>query len=121
MSDPTGLLVAVVDDESRILESLQSLLEAVGHTACVFQSGAAFLASGVLARTDCLITDLRMPGMGGLELQRIVNAMRPQLPIIFITGRLDPTPAIVVGDRGCRAVFSKPFNGTELLRALSRT
>jgi FixJ family two-component response regulator len=119
VSDPTGLLVAVVDDESRILEALQSLLEAAGHTARVFESAAAFLESGVLVHADCLITDLRMPGMDGLHLQRIVNALRPLLPIIFITGRLDATPALVVGERGCRAVFAKPFNGTELLQALS--
>lgn len=118
MSDPAGLLVAVVDDESRILEALQSLLEAAGHTACVFESGPAFLESDMLARADCVITDLRMPGMDGLELQRVVNAARPQLPIIFMTGRLDAIPMIAVGDRGCRAVFAKPFDGKELLRAL---
>jgi FixJ family two-component response regulator len=118
MSDPTGLLVAVVDDESRMLEALQSLLEAAGHTAHVFESGPAFLESGMLAQADCVITDLRMPGMDGLELQRVVNAVRPRLPIIFMTGRLDAIPTLVVGDRGCRAVFAKPFDGKQLLQAL---
>lgn len=118
MSDPTSLLVAVVDDESRMLEALQSLLESAGHAARVFESGAAFLESDMLVRADCLITDLRMPGMNGLELQRVVNAVRPHMPIIFMTGRIDALPAIVVGDRGCRAVFAKPFSGTELLQTL---
>ena len=78
-------VVAVVDDDPRVRESLESLIESAGLTAQVFALGEEFLQRGHLAETDCLITDVRMPGMDGLALQRRVRLARPELPIIFIT------------------------------------
>ena len=82
-------VIAVVDDDSRIRESLASLIESAGFTARVFPLANDLLTGDFLAETSCLITDVRMPGMGGLELQRYVRLKRPELPVIFITAHHD--------------------------------
>ena len=116
---PPGYVIAVVDDDPGILRSLENLLESADHAARVFASAEALLESGCLAEIDCLISDIDMPVMDGLELLRAVRAARPELPIILITGypemlnRLPP-----IGPRHYR-LFKKPFNGQELLTAVS--
>ena len=116
---PSGYTIAVVDDDQRILESLRNLLESADYAVHSFASAAALLESDWLADIDCLISDIDMPMMDGLELQRVVRAARPELPVIFITGqtellnRLPPT-----GPTHYR-LFRKPFDGQELLTAVS--
>src|SRR5687767_2654099 len=78
--------VAAVDDDESILRSLEYLLESADYPVRVFTSGAALLESGCLAEIGCLISDIDMPGMDGFELLRLVNAARPQLPTILLTG-----------------------------------
>jgi FixJ family two-component response regulator len=113
-----GFIVAMVDDDRRILESLESLLESAGHRARLFESAAGLLASGALAEIDCLISDIDLPSIDGFELARRVHAARPDLPVILITGhpeladRLPPT-----GPGYCR-LFMKPFDGQQLLAAV---
>jgi FixJ family two-component response regulator len=116
---PSGFTIAVVDDDQRILESLENLLESADHGARLFASAAALLESRCLAEIDCLISDIDMPVMDGFELLRVVHAARPELPIILITGHpemLNRLPPI--GPGHCR-LFKKPFNGQELLTAVS--
>ena len=117
MADVAGFVVAVVDDDPRILESLESLLESAGYVVRLFSSATALLQSGSLAEIDCLISDIGMPLMDGFELQRLAEAARPELPVILITGRhemKDQRP-----DSPCiRGFFEKPFDGRELLAAL---
>jgi FixJ family two-component response regulator len=112
-------VVAVVDDDPRILESLESLLESAGHSVRLFTSATALIEDCGFAAIDCLISDIGMPVMNGLELQRLAHAARPELPVIFITGRdlTDPAMAAAHGNQG---FFRKPFNGQELLVAVSR-
>ena len=83
---PSGSIIAVVDDDQRILESLEILLESADHAVRLFASGAALLESGCLAHIDCVISDIDMPEIDGFELLRAVHAARPGLPIILITG-----------------------------------
>src|ERR1700689_4731708 len=78
-------VVVGVDDDFRVREAIESLVESAGFAPVVFSSAEAFLQSGKLAEATCLITDVRMPGMDGIELQRRVRLERPELPIIFIT------------------------------------
>lgn len=119
MIQDTPGFIAAVDDDQRILESLQTLLESADYAVRVFASGPALLESGCVARIDCLISDIGMPGMDGFELSRAVWTARPGLPVILITGRADllkPSHAIGLGDY---SVFEKPFDGEKLLAAVA--
>jgi FixJ family two-component response regulator len=116
---PPGATVAVVDDDPSILNALEYLLESADYAVLVFDSAAAMLESGCLAKVDCVISDIDLPVMNGFELLRVVHAARPELPIILITGHpemLNRSPRI--GRRHYR-LFRTPLNGQELLTAVS--
>src|SRR6267143_1699829 len=102
--------VVGVDDDFRIRESIESLVESAGYAALVFSSAEEFLQSGALAGTICLVTDVRMPGMDGIELQRRVRLERPQLPVIFISAHYDDETRQRGLDRGAVAFLYKPFD-----------
>ena len=108
-------IVVGVDDDFRVRESIQSLTESAGYTALVFSSAEEFLQSGTLAGTICLVTDVRMPGMDGIELQRRIRIERPQLPVIFISAHFDDDTRQRALDAGAIAFLYKPFDATELL------
>ena len=111
-------IVAVVDDDQRILASLGILLESAGYDARLFPSATALLESGGVQEIECLISDVGMPVMDGFELTRAVQAGRPGLPVILITGRPDWLHRSPLDwPRDCR-VFKKPFDGQELLKAV---
>ena len=114
-----GFIVAVVDDDRRILESLKNLLESADHVVRLFASATALLESGCLAEFDCLISDIDMPVMDGFELLRVVHAARPELPIILITGHPDMLNRLPAIGPGQYRLFKKPFDGQELLAAIS--
>src|SRR5580692_11665602 len=78
-------IVAAVDDVFRVRESLGSLIESAGYEPAVFSSAEEFLQSGTLTAATCVITDVRMPGMDGIELQRCIRLVRPTVPVVFIT------------------------------------
>src|SRR4029434_8938910 len=82
-------LISVVDDDDSVRESLRGLIRSVGFAAAVFASAEEFLNSDHLRNTDCLILDVRMPGMNGLELQRRLAASHMSIPVIFITAHGD--------------------------------
>src|SRR5476651_454100 len=81
--------VAVVDDDDSVRTAIQGLLKSVGLPARAYASGEEFFDSGHQTHTACLITDIRMPGMSGLDLQARLNAERCQIPTIFITAHGD--------------------------------
>ncbi|THK35871.1 response regulator [Ensifer sp. MPMI2T] len=108
-------VVAVVDDDQRVLDSLEDLLESAGHTVRAFSSARTLLNSDALPEIDCLITDIGMPGMDGFELKRMMTERRPGLPVILITGRHEiPEPPEAKHNR----FFRKPFDGQALLAAI---
>lgn len=116
---PSRFVVAVVDDDHGILQSLEYLLESADYGVRLFRSASALLDSGSLSQIDCLISDIDMPNIDGFELLRAVNAARPGLPTILITGypdRLQSVPGLREGSSRC---FTKPFPGQELLAAVS--
>jgi FixJ family two-component response regulator len=108
-------LVVVVDDDDSMRSAVQDLLEAVGLPATGFASGEEFLRSGKQHETACLIADIRMPGMSGLELQAQLNAERCRIPIIFITAHGDEKMRLQARREGAVEFLSKPFDNEVLL------
>ena len=108
-------LVAIVDDDDSIRSAVQDLLEAAGLPARGFASGEEFLKSGKQQETACLITDIRMPGMSGLELQAQLNADRCRIPIIFITAHGDEKMRLQARREGAVEFLAKPFDDEVLL------
>ena len=119
---PAGLhpaqLVLVVDDDSRVRESLNSLLSAAGIHSIPFSSGEELIHSLALRDAGCLITDVRMPGMDGWELQRRGAATYPHVPIIFLSAFQDQEAFERACKLGVFAFLYKPFDGEELLRVV---
>lgn len=115
---PREFIMAVVDDDRRVLESLEDLLESAGHRVRLFGSAAALLESGGLADIDCLISDIDLPAIDGFELVRLARASRPELPIILITGHVAMANRSRAG-LACYRLFAKPFDGREMLVAVS--
>ncbi len=109
-------VVAVVDDDPRLLESLEDLLESAGYAVRSF-SGAAALTGAGLSGLDLLITDIGMPGVDGFELRDLVNRERPDLPVFLITGRHEFAEQIRA--RTVESFFCKPFDGQALLAAIA--
>jgi len=118
MSTSKVPLISVVDDDRSVVEAIVSLLESVGYAAAGFVSAQDFLNSPQLRRTACLILDLRMPGIGGLELQRRLAAENIHTPIILITAHGDRELSAEVLTTGVSALLRKPFSQESLLGAL---
>jgi FixJ family two-component response regulator len=111
-------LVAIVDDDDSIRSAVQDLLDAVGLLARSFASAEEFLRSGKQQETACLIADIRMPGMSGLELQAQLNAERCRIPIIFITAHGDEKMRMQALRAGAVEFMAKPFNDQALLESV---
>ena len=111
--------ISIVDDDESVREALKSLIDSVGFHAEVFGSGEEFLKSPYVYKTDCLIADVRMQGMSGLELQERLNAAHASIPIIFISAHDDREARA----RGLRAgaidFLQKPFSEDSLLGAIT--
>ncbi|HWF89983.1 MAG TPA: response regulator [Pyrinomonadaceae bacterium] len=112
-------VISIVDDDESVRTALKSLIDSVGFRAEVFGSGEEFLKSTALSQTDCLIADVRMPGMTGLELQERLHAANSSIPIVFISAHDDKDARA----RGLRAgaidFLQKPFSEESLLGAIS--
>lgn len=110
-------VIAVVDDDQRFRRSLGNLLESAGHCVRLFDSADEFLQAKALTQVDALISDIRMPGVDGIELQRRVGIMRPKLPVFLITACSDTDP-VANQQANNRGLFRKPVDGAELLKAI---
>ncbi len=108
-------LVAIVDDDESVQRALQDLIESDGLSALCFGSAEQFLDSGARRKAACLIADIRMPGMSGLELQAKLKAERCPLPIIFITAHGDAEMRIRAVGEGAVGFLNKPFDDALLL------
>ena len=111
-------LISVVDDDRSVVEAIVSLIESVGYAAAGFSSAEDFLNSPQLGRTACLILDVHMPGMGGLELQRRLAARNERVPIVFVTAHGDHDISAEALRRGAVAFLRKPFSQESLLDAV---
>jgi FixJ family two-component response regulator len=112
-------LVCVVDDDSLIRDSTQRLLRSFGFRTETFASAEEFWNSGYLPETACVILDVRMPGMSGIELQRQLVASRCEIPVIFITAYEDEGMRAQALRDGVGALLIKPFSGQALINAIN--
>ena len=111
-------MVAVIEDDESYRFAVQRLLKSAGHSVQSFDSAEAFLISGQQRETGCLITDIRMPGMSGLELQSKLNADHCPIPTIFITAHGDEKMRMQAMRGGAVKFLTKPFDGETLLESV---
>jgi len=114
----TGAVVFVVDDDPSIRDSLRQLITSVGFKAEVFASARAFLDARRPDAPGCLVLDVRLPGLSGLDLQRELVETDTELPIIFITGHADVPMSVRAMKAGAVEFLTKPFRPQELLDAV---
>jgi FixJ family two-component response regulator len=116
VADPP--LISIVDDDESVREALWGLVRSVGFAVKTFASAEEFLNSNHLGNADCLILDVCMPGMGGIELQRQLVAGRHEVPVIFITAHEDESMRAQAIRGGAEAFLIKPFSEESLLGAI---
>ena len=116
----TSRFLAILDDDKSVQAALQDLIQAEGMSAMCFSSAEQFLRSGAKRKVGCLIVDIQMPGMSGIELQAHLNTERCPIPIIFLTGRGDIPLAVSAMKQGASDFHTKPVNGTSLLNSVAR-
>jgi FixJ family two-component response regulator len=112
------VLVSIVDDDESVREALCGLLRSVGFAVNAFASAEEFLSSDQLGSADCLVLDVRMPGMSGIELQHQLIASNYEIPVILITAYEDERVRAQALRGGAGAVLIKPFSEDALLNAI---
>ena len=112
-------LLSIVDDDQSVRESLPDLLREFGFAARAFSSAEEFLSSDSVGQTKCLILDVAMPGMTGLDLQKELRRLGQEIPVIFITAQKDETIRQQALKQGAVNFLYKPFSDTALLEALN--
>jgi FixJ family two-component response regulator len=111
-------IISIIDDECIVREALADLLQSLGYDARIFESAEDFLESGSLAETSCLITDLQMPGLDGLELQNRLIAQGHATPVIFVTASSEERFRKRATDAGALGFLSKPFTEDALVHCM---
>jgi FixJ family two-component response regulator len=112
-------LISIVDDDDSVRESLRGLIRSVGFAAKAFATAEEFLSWQDSRNTDCLILDMRMPGMNGLELQQRLAAKHSAIPVIFITAHEDEEVRTRALGAGAVDFLCKPFSEEALLKAIN--
>ena len=117
-SEHSSRLIAIVDDDQSVQCALQDLIESEGLSTLCFGSAEQFLDSGAQHTAGCLIADIRMPGMSGIELQTRLKADRCRIPIIFITAHGDAKMRVQAMRDGAVEFLTKPFDNAVLLETV---
>jgi FixJ family two-component response regulator len=120
MSRTTPIYVAVVDDDESVCRSLGRLLRAAGIQPITYASAEAFLADAKHPEFDCLLLDIQLSGMSGLELSRRLAAEGGHTPFIYITAHDDPEARAAADAAGCAGYFRKTESGAEVLAAIRK-
>jgi FixJ family two-component response regulator len=120
MSKSKPIYVAVVDDDENLCRSLARLLRAAGFQPITYASAEAFLADTKRPQFDCLVLDIQLSGMSGIELAQRIVADGGHTPIIFVTAHDDPEARAEAEAAGCMAYFRKTDSGAEVLEAIRR-
>ena len=111
--------VVIIDDDGNVRYGLQNLLESAGHHAVGFESAEHFLDSGLLDGVDCAVLDINMPGMSGLDLQRILAERNQGMPVIFVTAHSDQETKTRALSGGAFAFYGKPVQEDDLLQSIA--
>jgi FixJ family two-component response regulator len=111
-------MISIIDDDESVREALWGLVRSVGYAVSTFSSAEEFVNSNQLGKADCLILDVAMPGMGGIELQRRLVADNSRVPVIFITAHEDDKIRAQAFRNGAEAFLIKPFSEEALLDAI---
>ena len=114
-------IIAIVDDDDAVREATGSLVRSLGYSASMFVSADEFLKSDQVNNTSCLISDVRMPGLSGLDMQDRLIARGHSFPIIFITGHPDDIARTRAMKAGAAAFLSKPIREEHLIGCLNET
>jgi two-component system response regulator FixJ len=117
---PESPLVYLVDDDEAVRDSLGMLFRSIGLAHEAYASALDFLQHYDAARLACLVADIRMPGLSGLELQQRLNEQRAEIPIIFITGHGDVPMAVTAMKSGAADFIQKPFRDQELIDLINK-
>ncbi len=120
MDLPGNIYIAVVDDDESLCRSLGRLLRAAGIHPVMYSSAEAFLADDKHPRFDCLVLDIQLGGISGIELQRRLLAVGEKTPVIYITAHEDPAMHAEALALGCAAYFRKTDSGSDVLDAIRR-
>jgi len=113
-------VISIVDDDPCVREAMFGLVRSLGFDAIAFASAEDFLQSETADETSCLITDVQMPGLSGIELQSELASRRPQMPIIFVTASPEPSIEARVRSAGAVGFLNKPFNDEALIHCLDQ-
>lgn len=111
--------IYIIEDDEAVRDSLSLMLDSVGHKVKEFATADAFLSNYTPNLSGCIVLDIRMPGMDGMELQTRLNALNSILPIIFVTGHGDVPMAVEAMQRGAMDFVQKPYREQELLGKIS--
>jgi FixJ family two-component response regulator len=112
-------LISIVDDDALVLDGIEALVESLGYNTVTFTSAEHFLRSDVIGETTCLITDMQMPGLNGLELQEALKSQGHQTPVIVITGYPNEKHRTRALANGAVGFLSKPFDEELLIEYLT--
>jgi FixJ family two-component response regulator len=117
---PHTPVIAIVDDDESFLQATISFVRSLGYSAAAFPSANAFLNSNAVENTDCLITDLQMPGMSGIELQNYLLAQGNRVPVIFVTAFPETEARGDALRAGAVGFLGKPFGDENLISCLNK-
>jgi FixJ family two-component response regulator len=112
-------LISIVDDDALVLDGIEALVESLGYNTATFMSAGHFLRSDVIVETTCLITDVQMPGLSGLELQEALQSLGHQTPVIVIIGYPNEKHRTRALKNGAVGYLSKPFDDLTLIDCLT--
>jgi len=115
---PRVVVIGIVDDDESVRLALSSLIRSAGYQCELFPSAEEFLASGRLAETACMLLDIRMPGLSGIDLHAKLRGMKSHIPVIFVTAHADEATRARALRDGATAFIEKPFSDHALLGAI---
>ena len=115
-----AVMISIVDDDVSVREATKALIRSLGYTTSTFASAEEYLQSGSVRETSCLITDLQMPGMNGVELQNRLMTDGYRTPVIFVTAFPKEKLRTRALEAGAFGFLSKPFDAEQLIECLDR-